>query len=79
VSFGAAGGVTDERTFAKIGETVMEGRDYTDSDMFEIDFGGSGLYALLICVSPERVWDTEAETMAKSNATFTPGGSVYLS
>jgi hypothetical protein len=64
---------------AKIGECVLEGKNYTNQDTFDIALSGAGVKVILVCVSMERYWAASAGAMATANAKFTPGSSIYLS
>jgi hypothetical protein len=68
-------------SLTKIGDFLLEGRDYTSADIFTLTtaLAGPGVKVLVIAVSLERTWATSAGTMATANATFTPGALLYLS
>jgi hypothetical protein len=63
----------------KVGEHVLEGRDYTNLDTFDVDIKGPGVTVMMICVSPMRYWAEDAVDMPTARAIFKPGKYIYLS
>ena len=66
-------------TLTKVGEHVLEGRDYTNLDTFDVDIKGPGVTVMMICVSPMRYWADDEVDMPTARATFAPGKYIYLS
>jgi hypothetical protein len=59
-----------------VGQHILEGRDYTSADLFDIQLAGPGIKVVVVAIAPIAYWGTVG---AGTQATFKPGASLYLS